>query len=214
MSSHRVRAPNFNLAVKALLRHVAATMEEFSHVKPGRVLVVAGEARRASRGTIKPLCFTGGKLVSKEGRRKPAVRVKGRRMLYLMTLRPLFFRASTPKERVATVLHELFHISLKFDGTLSGARRHARLGKDFSKRLRPLVRRYLKSCPAALIAPFAHDGEVRVLQWLERPASSYPAGRRGVRRLYTEEQLFYGRVRMLTERTSAAKAPKARIKLH
>ena len=50
-------------------------------------------------------------------------------MLYLITLRPLFFRASDPDQRMRTVLHELFHISSRFDGTLHQGRRHARLGK-------------------------------------------------------------------------------------
>ncbi|MFZ5470878.1 MAG: hypothetical protein ACOZIN_15740 [Myxococcota bacterium] len=189
-------------------------MEEFSHVKPGRVLVVAGEARRASRGTVKPLAFVGTKLRDRDGRRKPLVRVRGRRMLYCITLRPLFFRASTPQARIATVLHELFHISPKFDGTLSTARRHEKLGKEFATRLRPLVRRYLTRCPPEVYAPFAYDGEVRVLQWLERPMASYSPRQPNARKVYSEEQLFFGVVRMVTPRAKAAKGPKGRIKLH
>jgi hypothetical protein len=156
------RRPNFNLAVRALVRDIAASMEEFAHVRAGRILIVAGEARRASRGTVKPLCFRGGKSIDANGRRKPIVRVKGRRMLYCITLRPLFFRLSTPQARIETLLHELFHVSRRFDGTLHPGRRHAALGKDFARRLRPLVRRYLAQCPPALQAPFAYHGEVRV----------------------------------------------------
>nr|WP_228530815.1 MULTISPECIES: hypothetical protein [Myxococcaceae] len=184
-------------------------MEEFGHVRAGRILVVAGEARRASRGTVKPLAFRGGKSVDANGRRKPIVRVKGRRMLYCITLRPLFFRLSTPQARIETLMHELFHVSRRFDGTLHAGRRHAALGKDFSRRLRPLVRRYLKQCPAHLRAPFAHHGEVRVLQWLERPGPAYVPGGTRVRRVYSEDQLFYGVVRMVTPKTrKAAKAAK------
>src|SRR5689334_6045830 len=91
------RRPQLNRAVRGLLRHVASTMAEFSHIKPSRILVVAGEARRASRGTVKPLAFAGGKSASPDGRRKPIVRVKGKRMLYAITLRPLFFRGSTAR---------------------------------------------------------------------------------------------------------------------
>jgi hypothetical protein len=202
------RRPNFNHAVKALLKDIATTMDEFKHVRPSRVLVVAGEARRASRGTVKPLTFAGGKSRSKTGsRRKPIVRMKGKRMLYCITLRPLFFRSSTPQARIATLLHELFHISRKFDGTLSAARRHARLGKDFARQLRPLVRRYLKTCPPELWTPFAYNGEVKVQQWLERPGASYKSDDRAARKLYTEEQLFNGVVRMVTPRPSSRGAP-------
>ena len=207
----KTRRPNFNLAVRALVRDIATSMEEFSHVRAGRILVVAGEARRASRGTVKPLCFRGGKSLDPNGRRKPVVRYKGKRMLYCITLRPLFFRASTPHGRIETLLHELFHISRRFDGTLHAGRRHAILGKNFSKRLRPLVQRYLKRCPAALQAPFAYDGEVRVLQWLERPGPAYVPGAARVRRVYTEDQLYYGIARMVTARSRrrARKRPRA-----
>ena len=192
------RRPNLNKALRALIRDIAARLPEFGHIKAQRVLVVAGEARRTSRGTVKPLCYRGGKSTDRTGRRKPIIRVRGRRMLYCITLRPLFFRLSTPQARIETLMHELFHVSRRFDGTLHAGRRHAALGKDFARRLRPLVRRYLARCPPALQAPFAYHGEVRVLQWLERPGPAYVPGGTRVRRLYTEEQLFYGVVRMVT----------------
>lgn len=187
-------------------------MPEFAHIKPSRVLVVAGEARRASRGTVKPLLFEPGTLAPGDRRRKPVVKVRGRRMLYCVTLRPLFFRSSTPQARVVTILHELFHISTAFDGTLAAARRHSEAGRDFQKKLRPLVRRYLKLLPPELLTPFAYDGEVRVQQWLERPATYYvPKKGSKARRLYTEDQLFIGPVRMITRR---AKAKKVKTKHH
>jgi len=206
------RRPNFNHAIRALLRDIVSRTPKFQHIRPSRVLVVAGEARRASRGTVRPLTFAGGKSVDRRGRRKPVVRYRKKRMLYLITLRPLFFRASDPDQRIRTVLHELFHISSRFDGTLHQGRRHARLGKAFSARLRPIVRRYLRECPPEIRAPFAHDGEVRMLQWLERPVPPYEPGKS--RRVYTEEQLFFGTVRMISRRAKPAKAARPRIKLH
>lgn len=209
------RRPNFNKTLRSLIRDIAAKMPEFGHVKPGRILVVAGEARRASRGTVKPLCFRGGKSVDRTGRRKPIIRIRGKRMLYCITLRPLFFRASTAQARVETVLHELFHLSRRFDGTLHSGRRHAVLGKAFSRKLGPLVRRYLKLCPPELLAELAHSGEVRVLQWLERPGSAYvPGTHRRVRRVYTEDQLYYGIARMVTRKARAAREATARAKVH
>jgi hypothetical protein len=211
------RRPNFNKALRALIRDIAARMPEFGHVKAGRILVVAGEARRTSRGTVKPLCFRGGKSTDRTGRRKPVVRIRGRRMLYCITLRPLFFRGSTAKARIETVIHELFHCSRRFDGTLHSGRRHDVLGRDFARRLRPLVRRYLKVCPRELKAAFAHRGEVRVLQWLERPGSAYIPGasRVRVRKVYTEDQLYYGIARMVTPKPRASREASPRPpKLH
>ncbi len=134
-------------------------------------------------------------------------------MLYCITLRPLFFRASTPRARITTLLHELFHISKRFDGTLDEKRRHAELGRDFGVELRPLVRRYLRQCPPELLACFAYDGEVWVQQWLERPSAAYIRNSK-MRRLYSEAQLFFGLVRMITHRTRPAQQARTQIKLH
>ena len=110
---------------------MAKKLPELSHVQVGRVLFVAGEARRGSRATIKPLAST-------------RVLLRGKRAFYCITLRPKFFRASTPEERVETLLHELLHISAEFDGRLHEERRHSSLpGAKFRSLLRPLVRRYL-----------------------------------------------------------------------
>jgi hypothetical protein len=204
--------PNFNQAISTLIEHIARTMPEFAHIDAKRVLVVAGEARRASRGTVKPLAYDA---AMHKRYRLPKVRVRGHRMLYCITLRPLFFRASTPSQRLGTLIHELFHISARFDGTLHKDRRHATMGKDFAKELRPLLRRYRRLCPAELRAPLAHDGEVRIWQWLERP--SMLPNRANVRRLYTEDQLFQGVVRMISRPprpSSVLKAPKRVTKLH
>lgn len=192
------RRPDFTAAVAALISHVARAHAEFRHLDARRILVVSGEARRASRGTVKPLTFAEKKRTDSLGRRKPLVKVKGRQMLYSITLRPLFFRRSTPRQRVATVLHELFHIARSFDGTLDHQRRHAEAGDGFENDFTPVERAVWKRLPAPIIAPFAYDGEVRVLQWLEKPQSWMPGERASQRKLYTEAHLFEGVVRMKT----------------
>lgn len=192
------RRPDFTAAVRALVTYVAKAHEVFSHLKSTRILVVAGEARRASRGTVKPLTFAGKKRTDSLGRKKPLVKVNGRQMLYCITLRPLFFRRSTPRQRVATVLHELFHISRQFDGTLDHMRRHDEAGEGFEAEFGPIERRVWRTLPPALVAPFSYDGEVRILQWLEKPQSWLPGERASHRPLYTERHLFEGIVRMRT----------------
>ena len=192
------RRPDFTQAVQALIAHVATTHPEFSHLDPRRILVIAGEARRASRGTVKPLTFAEKKRTDSLGRKKPRVKVHGRQMLYCITLRPLFFRQSTPRQRVATVLHELFHISKSFDGTLDHQRRHEEAGEGFEAEFSPIERRCWKRLPPELVTPFAYDGELRVLQWLEKPQSWLPGERASHRSLYTEQHLFEGVMRMKT----------------
>jgi len=199
------RPLNLNRAIRALMRDLSTRSPEFSHLVPAKVLVVAGEARRASRGSVKPLAFARAKSRDHSGQRKAVVRVNGRRMLYCVTLRPLFFRDSRPEQRIETLVHELYHVSPAFDGTLDPARRHARLGRKFSRRFRPLVRRYLRDCPPEVVAPFAHHGPVRILAWLERPPATHARGRS--RRVYTEEQLYTVTVQMLTRARHRAPTP-------
>lgn len=186
--------PNFARAISAMIRDAARKVPELSHVRSSRILVVAGEARRTSRATIRPL---GGKRKA-GGARRPRIVYDGRRMSYLITLRPMFFRASTLESRVETLLHELFHISGRFDGTLHRGRRHVMLpGKRFGAVLTPIVNSYLARANRRVLAPMGHEGEVLMPQWLEKPPIRLSLRRRG-RSLYTEAQLFLGPVEMVT----------------
>jgi predicted metallopeptidase len=191
------------LAVKRLIRDMVARLPELAHVKPSRILVVAGEARRASRATIRPAHF--GETRARGGRgglRKPLIRIGGRKVLYVITLRPLWFRASTPEQRVGTVLHELWHASERFDGTLHRGRVHGRLPRPrFERRIRALRDRYLAVADADVLAPFTYSGVALARMWLERPAGFYRVGEYGGRRTYTEKQLFLGLLRMKTPTT-------------
>ncbi len=194
--------PNITLAVKRLVRDLAARLPELGHVRAARVLVVAGEARRASRATIRPAHFNETRGRTGAGaRKKPLIRVKGRKMLYVITLRPLWFLDSTPRERIATIIHELYHASTRFDGTLHRGRLHTRLPLAvFERRVEALVDRYLAEVPGEIVQPFAADGLVSARMWLERPSGFYRTGEYHGRRTYTEKQLFQGVVQMQTSR--------------
>jgi len=205
----RLHRPNLGTTIKAVMRDVARKLPEFAHIDASRILVVAGEARRASRATVRPLAFadSGGRLSLDRRRAKPVVQIAGREMRYVVSFRPRFFLRSTAEERVETILHELFHMSERFDGTLHKGRRHARLpGKAFHDAFQPLLQRYLAQCPPQLLHALGHDGEVIMRHWLERPAPFYHLDEKGMptrpgrRVLFTEAQLFYGPVRMITLR--------------
>jgi predicted metallopeptidase len=194
--------PNVTLAVKKLVRDIATRIPELGHVRASRVLVVAGEARRASRATIRPAHYgaTHGR-AGAGARRKPLIRVKGRKILYVITLRPLWFLRSTPRERISTIVHELYHASTRFDGTLHRGRRHARLPRaKYERRVRDIVERYLAEAPPEIVQPFEGNGLVRARMWLERPAASYREGDYRGRRVYTEAQTYTGVIQMVTRR--------------
>ncbi len=178
--------PNMTLAVKKLIRDVARRVPELAHVRASRVLVLAGEARGTSRASIRP----GNVGPARGGKRRRFIRVRGRRMLYVITLRPLWFAASTPEERVATILHELYHVSTRFDGTLQRDRRHERLPRaSYDRKVRALLGSYLSRAPDEILAPFAREGEVKVRMWLRLPRAA-EAGRRSA--LDVDEHLFHG----------------------
>ena len=195
------------LAVKRLIRDAASRLPELAHVRASRILVVAGEARRNSRATIRPAHFKETRRrASVAGRTKPLIRIKGRKMLYVVTLRPLWFVDSTPEERIDTILHELYHASTRFDGTLHRGRRHSMLPKArYDRRIRSLRNRYLAAAPEDAVAPFAHSGVARVRMWLERPGRSYHPSEFGGRQVYTEKQLFYGLMPMRGARRRGAR---------
>lgn len=181
--ARRAPRPNATLLCRRLVADMAKKLPEMAHVKASRILFVAGEARRGSRATIRPLAAA-------------RISLKGKRALYCITLRPKFFRSSTPEQRVETLLHELLHISQEFDGRLHTGRRHSALSKPkFEGLLRPLLRRYLAVADTHLLSGLAHDGEMVARQWLERPA-----GRASRRQAYTERHLFLGPVQMITRR--------------
>ena len=215
--ARRAERPNATLLCRRIVHDMTRKLSELAHVRASRILFVAGEARRGSRATIRPLG---------DGRR-PKVVLKGRRALYCVTLRPKFFRSSDPEQRVATLLHELLHISKPFDGTLdpafgSGGMVTTLIGGGAEIRALALqpdgkivaagvavpaghpnggvpaqfaLARYLQEGDAALLGALAHHGEVLARQWLERPT-----GRGNGKQTYTEKDLFLGPVQMITRR--------------
>jgi predicted metallopeptidase len=184
--ARRAERPNATLLCRRVVADMVRTLPELSHIRASGILFVAGEARRGSRATIRPL----------GGKERARVSFKGRQALYCITLRPKFFRASTPEQRVATLLHELLHISPRFDGTLDPERRHSRMGGGrFEALLRPLLRRYLADGDASLLGGLGHHGEVLARQWLERPTA-----RSSERETYTEKHLFLGPIMMVSRR--------------
>ncbi|GEJ59537.1 hypothetical protein AMYX_42780 [Anaeromyxobacter diazotrophicus] len=161
------------LAVKRLIRDLAGRLPELAHVEASRVLVVAGEARGSSRATIR-----GGQLgPPRAGGKRRFLRLRGRDLRYVITLRPLWFLASTAEERVATLLHELYHASIRFDGSLHRERRHARLPRArYDRHVQELLRRYLAAAPPELVAPFSGEGVVKIRMWLRGPRAGRVRG--------------------------------------
>ncbi len=197
--------PNITLAVKRLMRDVAARIPELAHVRPTRVLVVAGEARGKSRATIRPAHLG----PVRDGAGRPFIRVRGRRMLYVITLRPLWFAASTPEERIATILHELYHASPRFDGSLHQGRRHRALPRvAYDRTIRALLDDYLARAPDEVLAPFRGEGIVKVTMWLRGPKPA-EGGARGID---VDDHLMHGFMPLRTRPPARTRRAAARAR--
>ncbi|AMV73370.1 hypothetical protein JCM30471_17850 [Desulfuromonas carbonis] len=161
---------DLSLIFADLCRDAAKRVPELGHLVPERILFALSRSRaEGSHGLyarILPLRFAGGSAEwqRRRGRyqetwRLPPLHYRGEEILYLIqVLVPRFFRLCR-REKLATLFHELYHISPACDGDLrrfpgrNYAHGHSR--KAFQQRVDHLLDRYLTADPpAALLAPF------------------------------------------------------------
>src|SRR5258707_15484210 len=83
MRTRRAPRPNATLLCRRIAAAMAKKLPELAHVKPARVVFVAGEARRGSPPTIQPLAGARGVL-------------QGNRAHYRLTLGPKFVPPHAP----------------------------------------------------------------------------------------------------------------------
>ena len=115
--------------VRRVCAHMVARLPELQHIELSRVAFSFSLARKRVRhgllATMTPMRFQDGALVTqRHGRSYTAQRLfdkRGNEMLYILTVYLPRFQNQTLAEALATLLHELWHISPEFNGDL---RRH------------------------------------------------------------------------------------------
>lgn len=160
--------------------------EVFAHLDAARILVIAAAARRESSASVRPLkSGADGRYV------KPRITVDGAEMAYEIALRPKFFWARTAAQRFEVWVHELWHVSPRFDGTLAEDRRHETSASIEREVAEVVSRLSTKRGAAAAIAGslFSYSGELRLNAWLSRPPSRELKGARA-RLRYSERDLY------------------------
>lgn len=172
----------------------------FAHLDAARILVIAAAARRESSASVRPLKYgaedTGGSASPNRGPMtgryvKPRISIGGVEVLYEIALRPKFFLARTAAQRFEVWVHELWHVSPRFDGTLAEDRRHE-TSPAIEREVAEVVSRLsTKRGEAAAIAGslFSFSGELRLNAWLSRPPSRELKGSRA--RLHYSERDIY-----------------------
>ncbi len=153
-------------ALWTVVRDIVATMDEFRHVDLDRIAISITQARQSSKhGTYAscvPLRFEGGARETVQNRKRfrmQAVKVGDRELLYLLYfVLPRFHEETDYHEKLATIIHELYHISPLFNGDI---RRfpgknfaHGQSREVYHAAMRKLADRYLAASPNADLHAF------------------------------------------------------------
>lgn len=159
------RAFDFTAAMRRLCVDVAQRLPEFRHVRMEQVAVTFAQARRrvnyGMQAKLTPLRFEGGAITTvRRGRAYTIERwyAGEQEMLYILTFYLPRFQEQTFREKLITVLHELYHISPRFDGDirrLDGHYHvHSHSQKEYDRQMERLVDRYLERDPPASMYGF------------------------------------------------------------
>ncbi|MBI1922166.1 MAG: hypothetical protein HYS23_13920 [Geobacter sp.] len=120
---------NLTAELEGLIADISSRMEEFRHIDPQKVLLCVSTTRTGGvHGTfakIHPLRFEDGSrtAVIRRGRRSfrcemPSINRQGEEMLYVIYFLVPRFLNLPLREKLITILHELYHISPSFNGDL------------------------------------------------------------------------------------------------
>jgi len=159
-SSHRATGFDFTHHMRRLCQDMVARVDRLSHVDMARVAVSFSQARRATAygiyASLTPMRFADGKAHTIRRGRKWGVQrldgLDGREMLYILNFYLPRFLDLGFREKLTTVMHELWHIGPKFDGD---------------------IRRFQGRCFAHGASQKKYDGMVDILvdQWLSSEPS-------------------------------------------
>ena len=120
---------NLTGELERLIADIVGRMPEFSHIDPQRLLVCISTTRGGGiHGTyakIHPLRFKDGgrSMTARRGRRTftctmPPITHKGAEVLYIIYFLVPRFINLTLREKLITVLHELYHVAPEFNGDI------------------------------------------------------------------------------------------------
>jgi hypothetical protein len=130
LAQHRVATFDYTSHLRRLCEDMVGRLPELAHIDMSRVLVGFCQTRRAVPhgifASLTPLRFRDGATTThRRGRLYRIQQVRdaaGREMLYILNVYLPRFQNLDFREKLITVLHELWHISPHFNGDI---RRHA-----------------------------------------------------------------------------------------
>lgn len=171
---------DFTSTMGRLCDDITQRVAEFEHVRMEQVAVTFAQARRrvsyGLQAKLTPLRFEGGELVTRRRGKMWTIQrwyAGDVEMLYILTFYLPRFLEQSFREKLITVMHELYHIGPGFDGDI---RRlpghyhvHSHSQKEFDRKMDDLVDQYLATNPPEALYRFlrvtfreltAHHGSV------------------------------------------------------
>jgi predicted metallopeptidase len=159
---------DFTTAMRGLCEDVCLRLPEFRHIQMGNVAISFAQARsRVSHGLqakLTPMRFQNGQLTARrQGREWQIQRYfhGGVEVLYILTFYLPRFQEHSFREKMVTVLHELFHIGEDFNGDI---RRlpghyhvHSHSQREYDQHMARLVDKYLDLAPPRERLDFLHQ---------------------------------------------------------
>lgn len=163
---------DFTLHIRRLCEDMTARLDPLRHIDMSRVAVSFAQTRRGGGtgmfASLTPLRFAGGRMHAvRRSRRSGGVRhwglqrvfdPDGREMLYILNFYLPRFLDLAFREKLATTLHELWHIGPKFDGDLRrlGGRcfAHGSSQKRYDAHIEALLDRWLSLGPPEALYDF------------------------------------------------------------
>ena len=170
MEGSQYQGLNFTTHAQRLCADISARLPEFAHIDMGRVAVRYCQTRRAGmsgvHATLTPMRFEGGRREQERRGRRWAVQQildpAGREMLYLLSFYLPRFLEQPLGEKLATVCHELWHISPAFDGDIrrheGRCYAHGPSEKEFHEHSRGMAQRWLALEPDPALYEFLRFG--------------------------------------------------------
>lgn len=163
-----LRGFDFTAHIRRLCVDLTRRLPELAHVDMDRVAIRVCQTRRGVlhgiQASLTPLRFQGGARIAVRGAHRVTVEPlfddRGRELLYLVSFYLPRFLNHPFREKLCTILHELWHISPDFDGDL---RRHAGRcyahgpsAREFHGRMDSLARCWLNQQPPPQLFAFLH----------------------------------------------------------
>jgi hypothetical protein len=167
LADGRARAGlDFTSHMRILCGDIVSRLPEFVHIDIGRVALRVCQTRKpvlhGVHASLTPLRFQGGeRTILRRGRTwtiQPVRDDDGREMLYLLSFYLPRFCDQPLAEKLATIVHELWHVGPQFDGDVrrlpGRCFAHGHSGEAFHREMKALARRWLAQSPASELYAF------------------------------------------------------------